>query len=68
MSTAQDILLTRWPGLKGHVRQKWAKLTVDDLAQLSGATEELVSVLRQRYGYGKAQAEIEISNWLRDCD
>jgi hypothetical protein len=24
--------------------------------------------LQQRYGYGKAQAEIEINNWLRDHD
>jgi hypothetical protein len=24
--------------------------------------------LRQRYGYGKAQAEIEINNWLHDRD
>jgi hypothetical protein len=24
--------------------------------------------LQQRYGYGKAQAEIEINNWLRERD
>ena len=68
MDTTKDILLGRWHELKGQVRQRWGKLTDDDLARLSGKTEELVGVLQQRYGYGKAQAEIEINNWLRNLD
>ena len=48
------------------MRQKWGKITDDDFTRLSGKTEELAGVLRQRYGYGKAQAKIEINNWLRD--
>lgn len=68
METTKDILLGKWHELKGQVRQKWGKLTDDDLTQLSGKTEELVGVLQQRYGYGKAQAENEINNWLQDRD
>ena len=66
MSETQDILIGKWHELKGRVRQRWGKLTGDDLARLSGKTEELVGVLQQRYGYGKAQAEIEINHWLSD--
>jgi len=66
MDATQDILLSKWHELKGQVRQQWGKLTDDDLTRLSGKTEELAGVLQQRYGYGKAQAEIEINNWLRD--
>lgn len=68
MSTTQDIVLGKWHELKGQVRQQWGKITDDDLAQLSGKTEELVGVLQQRYGYGKAQAEIEINQWLSNHD
>lgn len=68
MSATQDMVLGKWHELKGQVRQQWGKLTDDDLAQLSGKTEELVGVLQQRYGYGKAQAEIEINNWIREID
>jgi uncharacterized protein YjbJ (UPF0337 family) len=68
MDTTQDSLLGKWHELKGQVRQHWGKLTDDDLIRLSGKTEELAGVLQQRYGYGKAQAEIEINNWLRDRD
>jgi uncharacterized protein YjbJ (UPF0337 family) len=68
MSSSQDILFGKWHEIKGRVRQRWGKLTSADLARLNGKTEELVGLLQQRYGYGKAQAEIEITHWLSDLD
>lgn len=68
MGASTDILLEKWQELKGQVRQRWGKLTDDDLARLNGKTEELVGVLQERYGYGKAQGEIEITHWLSDLD
>jgi uncharacterized protein YjbJ (UPF0337 family) len=68
MSATRDVVLGKWHEIKGKVRQQWGKLTDDDLAQISGKTEELVGVLQQRYGYGKAQAEIEINQWLSNHD
>jgi uncharacterized protein YjbJ (UPF0337 family) len=62
--TTKDILFGKWHELRGLVRQKWGKLTDDDFTRLSGRTEELAGVLQQRYGYSKAQAEMEIKNWL----
>ena len=68
MDANQDILQGKWSELKGQVQQQWGKLTDDDLTRLSGNTEELTWVLRQRYGYGQAQAEIEIDNWVSHHD
>ena len=68
MDQTRDTLFARWHELKGQVQQKWPKLTDDDMAHLSGKTEELVVVLQQRYGYARVQAEIEIHNWLHDHD
>ena len=68
MNATRDIVLGKWHELKGQVRQQWGKLTDDDLAQISGKTETLVGFLQQRYGYGKAQAEIEINQWLNKHD
>ncbi len=66
MDANQDIVQGKWPELKGQAKQHWGKLTDDDLRPLSGKMEELVCVLRQKYGYGQVQAEIEINDWLRD--
>jgi uncharacterized protein YjbJ (UPF0337 family) len=66
MDANQDILQGKWPELKGQAKQQWGKLTDDDLAQLSGNPAELASLLRQWYGYGQAQADLEIYNWLHN--
>ena len=68
MYANQDILQDEWPALKGQVKLRWGKLTDDDVQRLSGKTEELTSVLQQRYGYGKVQAEMEINKWVSDHD
>jgi uncharacterized protein YjbJ (UPF0337 family) len=68
MSANNDIIQGKWHEIKGQVKQQWGKLTDDDLTRLSGKTEELAGVLQQRYGYGKAQAEIEINTWVSDHD
>ena len=68
MNASKDILFGKWHELKGQVRQRWGKLTDDDFTRMSGKTEELAGALQQRYGYGKAQAELEINNWLRKLD
>ena len=65
MDPTKDILQDKWLALKGQVQQKWSRLTDDDLAGLSGKAEELASVLRLRYRYGRVEADMEIRNWLR---
>jgi len=67
MDPTKDILQDKWPDIKDQVVQKWSQLTAEDLAGLSGKEEELVTLLRQRYKYGRVQADMEIRNWLRDC-
>jgi uncharacterized protein YjbJ (UPF0337 family) len=68
MDAIQDSLQDKWPTLKGQVKQRWGKLTDDDVQRLSGHRAELVSLLRERYGYAKAQAEMEINNWVKEAE
>lgn len=68
MDATQDILKGKWLEVKGKAKQQWGKLTDDDIAKLSGKQEELAGVLQQRYGYGKAEADTEINDWLRTHD
>lgn len=64
MDLNQDLLSGKWPALKDRVKQQWSKLTDADMQQLSGTTAELAGVLQQRYGYGRAQAQMEINQWV----
>jgi uncharacterized protein YjbJ (UPF0337 family) len=54
--------------LGARVKQKWAKLTDDDLKLLSGKRDEFVGKLQERYGYEKDQAERELDGFLSDID
>jgi uncharacterized protein YjbJ (UPF0337 family) len=55
-----DQLGGSWKEFKGKVREKWGKLTDDDLATIAGKREQLAGLLQQKYGYGKDQLEKEL--------
>ena len=54
--------------LGGKIKQKWAKLTDDDLKLLAGKKDEFLGKLQQRYGYAKDEAERELDAFLKDSD
>jgi uncharacterized protein YjbJ (UPF0337 family) len=60
-----DILKGQWKEIKGEAKQKWGKLTDDDLAQVEGKEEQLLGILQKRYGYTKEKAEEEYLGFIR---
>jgi uncharacterized protein YjbJ (UPF0337 family) len=53
-----------WDTLKGHVKEKWAKLTDDDVKLIAGKKDKLVGALKERYGHAKDAAEKEIDSFI----
>ena len=52
-----------WKQLKGKVKQKWAKLTDDDLTYIDGQRDQLLGRIQERYGIAKDQAEKQLKEW-----
>ena len=52
-----------WKQVKGKVKEKWGKLTDDDLTAVAGKRDQLVGRLQQRYGYTKEEAERELDEF-----
>ena len=52
-----------WKQVKGKVKEKWGKLTDDDLTAINGRREQLEGKIRERYGLSKDQARKEIDDW-----
>jgi uncharacterized protein YjbJ (UPF0337 family) len=50
---------------QGSLKEKWAKLTNDDLDLIDGKREKLVGKLQERYGIAKEEAERESDKWMR---
>jgi uncharacterized protein YjbJ (UPF0337 family) len=58
----------QWDTFKAKVRQKWGKLTDDDLEQIRGRKSELVARLKTRYGDMKENAEHQVDEWIKNID
>ncbi len=53
----------QWDIMKGQFKQKWGKLTDDNLIQIKGKKDELVGQLKQVYGFAKEEAEKQIEDF-----
>jgi uncharacterized protein YjbJ (UPF0337 family) len=60
-----DTVKGDWKQFKGKVKEKWGKLTDDDLTAVAGRRDQLLGKLQERYGYGKDQAERELDEFSR---
>ncbi|HTU88867.1 MAG TPA: CsbD family protein [Gemmataceae bacterium] len=60
-----DQITGNWMQFKGKVKEKWGKLTDDDLTVIGGKRDQLAGILQQKYGYAKAQAEQELDEFAR---
>lgn len=59
----EDIFKGKWKQLKGQAKQKWGKLTDDELDRLEGSRDELVGLIQERYGKSREEAEREVDDW-----
>lgn len=49
-----------WKEFKGIVKEKWGKLTDDDLVVIDGEVDQLAGKLEKSYGITKENAEKQI--------
>jgi len=60
-----DQIEGNWKQLTGQVKEKWGKLTDDDLTVIAGKRDQLAGLLQERYGYVKEQAEQELDSFTK---
>jgi uncharacterized protein YjbJ (UPF0337 family) len=54
----------QWKEIKGRLREKWAKLTDDDLELIAGKKDRLLGTIQSRYGKQKKDAEKELDSFF----
>jgi uncharacterized protein YjbJ (UPF0337 family) len=50
--------------VRGKVKEKWGKLTDDDLTAINGKRDQLQGRLQQRYGFAKDQVRKDVDSWF----
>ena len=59
-----DTLQGKWKQAKGAIKQRWGKLTDDDLDVINGQRDQLVGRIQERYGIAKDQAHKQVEEWM----
>jgi uncharacterized protein YjbJ (UPF0337 family) len=54
-----------WKSAKGALKEKWGKLTDNDLDVINGDRERLEGKLQSLYGYEKDQVRKEVDKWAK---
>lgn len=64
----QDTLQGNWKQLKGKAKERWGKLTDDDLDKVEGKSDQLAGKIQEKYGKSKEEAEKEVNEFKRSCN
>jgi uncharacterized protein YjbJ (UPF0337 family) len=54
-----------WKQFKGKAKEKWGRLTDDDLDVINGRQDQLEGRIQERYGLAKDQAKKDVETWFR---
>lgn len=52
-----DYISGNWHQLTGKIKEKWGKLTDDDLQAIDGKRDQLAGFLQKHYGISREEAE-----------
>jgi uncharacterized protein YjbJ (UPF0337 family) len=60
-----DRIQGQWKQLAGRLKEKWGRLTDDDLDVAEGNCEYLAGRLQERYGMARDEAEAQVRDFDR---
>jgi uncharacterized protein YjbJ (UPF0337 family) len=60
----RDTLKGQWKQLAGDIKERWGKLTDDEVTRIEGDYDQLVGRIQERYGYAREKAEQELNDFL----
>lgn len=63
-----DQIEGKWTNFKGQVREKWGKLTDDDIDVIAGNRDKLRGKIQERYGLAKENAEEQLRKFEEQLD
>jgi uncharacterized protein YjbJ (UPF0337 family) len=64
----KELFSARFKQFQGEIKQRWGKLTDDDLTRAEGHWDKFVGLLEERYGYARAKAESELEDFLDELE
>jgi uncharacterized protein YjbJ (UPF0337 family) len=64
----EDRIAGQWKQLAGKIKEKWGKLTDDDVTRLEGNSEYLAGKIQERYGVAKDEAKEQVEQFRKSLN
>jgi len=61
----EDTIKGQWKQLGGSIKQKWGKLTDNDLTVAEGNADYLAGKVQERYGIARDEAEAQVREFQK---
>jgi uncharacterized protein YjbJ (UPF0337 family) len=58
-----DQIKGSWMQIKGIAKEKWGKLTDDDMDVIAGKRDILLGKIQEKHGVAREEAEKELKDW-----
>jgi uncharacterized protein YjbJ (UPF0337 family) len=59
---------SKWEQLTASAKENWAKLSDDDLQQISGKRQQLAVKIQEAYGIPRREAEKQVWDWGKSVE
>jgi len=63
-----DRIEGRWKQVKGKVKERWGRLTEDDLDIIEGKRDQLLGRIQQRHGVARDEAHRQVDRQVDRLD
>ena len=58
-----DQLQGKWKQIKGSLKERWGKLTDQDIDVIAGKRDQLIGTIQERYGIAREEAQKQVDDW-----
>lgn len=62
-----DVVEGSWKEMKGKVRERWGRLTNDEIETIAGRRDQLAGTIQRVYGKTKEEVSREIDDFCSSC-
>ena len=62
-----DQVKGKWKQFAGEAKQRWGRLTDDDVMVIDGSREKLIGTLQEKYGLAREECERQVDEFSEWC-
>ena len=60
-----DMIEGNWKQVQGGLKERWGRLTNDELDEIAGNRDRLVGKLQGKYGIARDEVEKQVDDWAK---